>query len=142
MVLGARFRAFDREARQVDALWAELPRGAALLGLVDDAGFEGLPGTPFVHFVAWAQVEADVRCEVSFARNHQQLVIYRPGAVPPLAPGFRMDALTREAALRELTAGGYGWALLRAPPDDPRWAALPGWQPALAVGRWVLLHRS
>lgn len=84
-VLTVRFVAFDREAREFDAVVERLPTNRRLLVFNMNAFSDAVPGPVFLHFAGYYQMRKGGLAAWSFANYYPQLIRYSAGAEPRVA---------------------------------------------------------
>lgn len=88
-----RFRTFNEDVGDFDALLETMPRERRVLGLIVDQsssiGKEPLLG----HFASWYQVVRGGIADYSFAEAYPEIFHYRPGLAPSLRPALETNPL-------------------------------------------------
>jgi len=79
VVLSARFRGFEEEARAFHAVLERLPPQKTVLPLIFDPHSEHVYGLPYLHFATWYEVEKGGRAGFSFLDFGRALLRNRPG---------------------------------------------------------------
>jgi hypothetical protein len=139
-VLGVRHRAFDEEARTFDAVMQRMEPNRRAVALTFDPTSRWVKGVPYLHFLAWYQVEKGGVLGFSFASFSGMMARYRPGAEPPMTAGLEWYP-GRFSWERD---GGFDYYVVRAPvdigPELARGAAAP-LRLEVRSGPWWLFHK-
>lgn len=129
------FRAFRRvdadETVGLPALLEELPWGARVAGLIFDPSSRYLAFSPFLHAVAWAQVERGGAVMFTFADFPASPFRFRAQNRPPAVPPRWEWRPAHVDSEREL--GFYDYVLTRRAPRS-----LPGWRRVRTAADWAL----
>jgi hypothetical protein len=133
--VSAVFRAFrrvdSRETAGLADVLAEIPYGSSVAGLMFDPSSRYLKFSPFLHVVAWSQVERGGAVMFTFADFPVSPFRFRPDHRPARVPP-RWEWLPRRVdTARELAF--YDRVLTRRGPRD-----LPGLRRIAANGDWAL----
>lgn len=132
---GAVFTAFRSVEREEEAglreVLEELPFGVRVAGLIYDPSSRYLAFSPFLHAVAWAQVERGGAVMFTFAEFPISPFRFRAEQRPPAVPPRWEWLPSRVDTRRDLAF--YDYVLTRRAPRR-----LPGWQRAHSGGDWAL----
>ena len=127
------YRGFQSEVGNFAQALQAIPRGQRVAGLMFDKTSEYVQLFPFIHFVAYYQVERGGVVMYSFVATDQSPVDFKPEeGPPPAAEGFEW---TPEAVDPARDLGWYDYVLVRGGPglietqaaafqliySDPRW---------------------
>jgi hypothetical protein len=127
------YKAFQNEVGDFASALRSIPRGQRVAGLMFDKTSQYVQLFPFIHFVAYYQVERGGVVMYSFVATDQSPVDFRPAdEPPPVIDGFEW---TPEAIDPARDLGWYDYVLVRGGPglietqsdafqliySDPRW---------------------
>jgi hypothetical protein len=88
LLMAQRFVGFNQEAAGFDLLVEEMRPGSRVLSLPFEPRSAFTPGSPFLHFPSWYQVDHGGLVDFSFHSFYVLMVRYRPETNPPPSFGF------------------------------------------------------
>lgn len=134
----AAFTHFERqELGALDEAIATIPAGSRVAGLIWDRHSGVVKFAPFLHAVAWYQVEKGGAVMFSFADFPQSPIVFKPEARPPHVPP-RWEWLPQKVDPRR-DLGWYDYVLTRGGPGSI--GRSPSWEPIFQRPPWRVFRR-